>query len=225
MRTRWLTPYTRAAGLLLIGFATAHLVGNQGGITLQPADPIFQVSSRYLFWGLGASELVVGLVCLFASDLMLANALALWLTSVLVIYRLGLLVCGMNTLRAYYQTMGHQFGISAGALNLLFGLAVGSLWCGSAFGVGWAWEERKERLRSLKMTCPACGVHIAFDARDAGQKSPCPKCRAAVTLRKPDLLKMACFFCKKHIEFPSHAIGEKIRCPHCNMDITLKEPA
>ena len=225
MRTHGLDSFTRAAGLLLIGFAAAHLAGNQGGITLQPADPVFQVSSRYLFWGLGVGELVVGLVCLLAGDLMLANALLLWLTSVLVIYRLGLLDFGVTTLRAYYQTMAQQFGVSAGALNLLFGLAVGGLWCGSAFGVGWAWKDRKVRLRSRKMSCPACGVHIAFDARDVGQKSPCPQCGKPVVLRPPENLKMSCFFCQGHIEFPSHALGEKMRCPHCNMDITLKEPA
>ena len=75
------------------------------------------------------------------------------------------------------------------------------------------------------MACPACGVHIRFDARNLGRQIPCPHCQKTLALRKPDLLKMACFFCQGHIEFPTHAIGEKMACPHCNMDITLKEPA
>jgi uncharacterized paraquat-inducible protein A len=77
---------------------------------------------------------------------------------------------------------------------------------------------------SLKMACPACGLHIRFAAQNLGQQIPCPQCKTTVTLRRPDLLKTVCFFCKGHIEFPTHAIGEKIPCPHCKMDITLKEP-
>ena len=84
----------------------------------------------------------------------------------------------------------------------------------------------RKSVESLKMSCPACGVHIRFDERNIGQKKTrCPQCQTGITLRKPDLLKMACYFCKGHIEFPPHAIGEEMPCPHCQMDITLKEPA
>jgi predicted RNA-binding Zn-ribbon protein involved in translation (DUF1610 family) len=85
-------------------------------------------------------------------------------------------------------------------------------------------EGRKAKsAKFLKMSCPACGIHIRFDGRNLGQTIPCPYCQIAITLRKPGLLKMTCFFCKEHIEFPAYAIGEKIPCPHCKMDITLKE--
>jgi len=75
----------------------------------------------------------------------------------------------------------------------------------------------------FKMSCPGCGTHIKFASQNLGQKTHCPQCQTAITLRKPDLMKMACFFCKEHIEFPSHAIGDKMPCPHCKMDITLME--
>ncbi len=225
MHSRWLKPCTRAAGLVLIGLAAAHLAGNQGHLLIQPAEPVFQVSTRYLFWGLGACELAVGLACLLGSDLMLANGLVLWLTSSLLVYRLGLLDSGVATLRAYYLTMAHAFGVSAGTLNIWFGSAIGGLWCGSGLGVALLWQERRELRHSLKMSCPSCGVHISFATQNLGQQTSCPHCQARVTLRKAESLKMSCFFCHEHIEFPAHALGQKIHCPHCKMDITLKEPA
>ena len=227
MRSPWLRTVTRAAGLVLVGLGAAHLVGNQGQITLQPMDPLLQVSSRYLFWGTGGCELCVGMVCLLAGDLLLANGLVLWLTTCLLVYRVGLLTVGVATLRGYYQTMAEQFGVGAGLLNVLFGTAAGVLWCGSAVGVALLWRagRQKASLESLKMTCPSCGVHVEFASRNLGQKMPCPQCETIVTLRKADPLKMTCFFCKEHIEFPPYGIGQKIHCPHCKMDITLKEPA
>jgi predicted RNA-binding Zn-ribbon protein involved in translation (DUF1610 family) len=89
----------------------------------------------------------------------------------------------------------------------------------------WLKGRRANAATHLKMSCPACGVHIRFDEKNLGHKIPCPQCQKTINLRKPGLLKMACYFCKEHIEFPTHAIGEKIPCPHCKMDITLKEPA
>ena len=91
-----------------------------------------------------------------------------------------------------------------------------------------AFDDRQDRqvvneIQANSMSCPGCGTHIKFASQNLGQKTHCPQCQTAITLRKPDLMKMACFFCKEHIEFPSHAIGDKMPCPHCKMDITLME--
>ena len=148
---------------LLVRLAAVHVAGNQGQVALQPADPIFQISTRYLFWGVGACEFFVGMACLLASDLMSANLLLLWLTSSLVIYRLGLLATGVTSLGAYYQTTAHQFGVSTGRMNVLCGLATGSLWCGSALCVAVLWrsrnrEEPLQRLKSEKTLLPPSGI-------------------------------------------------------------------
>jgi predicted RNA-binding Zn-ribbon protein involved in translation (DUF1610 family) len=88
----------------------------------------------------------------------------------------------------------------------------------------WKTEKLKRLEVTLKMPCPACGVHIAFDQRNLGQMIPCPQCLKEIKLRTPDNLKMSCFFCQGHIEFPAHALGKKMPCPHCHRDITLKKP-
>jgi hypothetical protein len=84
-----------------------------------------------------------------------------------------------------------------------------------------AWAENRV---TQKMSCPGCGVHIKFLAKRLGERTNCPQCRTAITLRRPENLRMSCFFCQGHIEFPAHAIGNKLQCPHCKNDITLKEP-
>jgi hypothetical protein len=71
------------------------------------------------------------------------------------------------------------------------------------------------------LTLSLCGATMAR----LGEKTACPQCQTAITLRRPENLKMSCFFCQGHIEFPAHAIGNKLQCPHCKKDITFKEPA
>jgi DNA-directed RNA polymerase subunit RPC12/RpoP len=78
----------------------------------------------------------------------------------------------------------------------------------------------------MKMFCPACGGHVKFTAQNIGQQIPCPHCRVAIILRKPDEnLKMSCVLCGGHVEFPPHALGQTIDCPHCAKTITLSRPA
>jgi uncharacterized paraquat-inducible protein A len=94
-------------------------------------------------------------------------------------------------------------------------------------GIAIIWIERRKAHAAefLKISCPACGGHIAFAIQNLGQQIPCPHCQAVIALRKPESLKMSCYFCKEHIEFPAHALGQKIPCPHCNRSITLMERA
>jgi DNA-directed RNA polymerase subunit RPC12/RpoP len=117
---------------------------------------------------------------------------------------------------------------------LPFGVALGSY--AAAVALWFSAEARMARLAGarqrdaaaglMKMVCPACGGPVQFAAPNVGQQIPCPHCRAAITLRKPDdNLKMTCVLCGGHIEFPPHAVGQKIDCPHCAKTITLLRPA
>jgi DNA-directed RNA polymerase subunit RPC12/RpoP len=114
---------------------------------------------------------------------------------------------------------------------MLAGIAPVCLLVGGGASTVWLWlgdrslSRRKEDEKSVKMSCPCCGVHVRFESERLGQQIDCPQCRKSMTLRGPENLKIACFFCKQHVEFPVHAIGEKVRCPHCKREIILKEPA
>src|ERR1039457_245537 len=116
-------------------------------------------------------------------------------------------------------------GISAKTIAVLFDLVFGWLFVGSGSMCLWLRKHGREigAEAFLKISCPACGVDIRFDDRNLGRKIPCPHCKHAFSLRRPENLKRSCFFCRGHIEFPAHVIGTKMACPHCKMDIALKE--
>lgn len=78
-------------------------------------------------------------------------------------------------------------------------------------------------VRTLKISCTACGGHIEFPTNFFGERIPCPHCQAMIILQKSKNFRMSCTACNGHIEFPDHAVGEKILCPHCKMAITLEK--
>lgn len=144
MQTRWIASFTQIAGLVLLGLAVAHFVGNQGEIEEQPADPVFLISTRYLFWALAGAELFVALVCLSDRSRMLANALLLWLVTNVAVYRVGLLWLGVSSVRAYFAAMAENFGLSLTGLSVLNGLMMSLLGSGSAVAVIQLWRARAQ---------------------------------------------------------------------------------
>jgi|ERR1035437_1027299 hypothetical protein len=222
-----------SAGALLLASALTHLLNAVGSAQiLGLPDPVLGTPLRYALLAAGALELTAALLCLFGKRLNLQLSWLAWLATNLLVYRLGLRWsdCNLQCTALGYPT--DPLHISPAAARLFLSFTTIYLVLGSYPALLWQWLHpskdpalQHSSTPSLKMSCPGCGVHIEFATENLGQKIPCPRCRASVTLRKPDLLKMACFFCKEHIEFPPHAIGQKIHCPHCRIGITLKEPA
>jgi hypothetical protein len=226
--------FTHSAGALLLAAASALFLINLTGPPnlVMPRDPITGISFRYLFWGIGAVAVLVACLCLFSERPGRSIPWVAWLATNYLMYRIGLYVEGCHSLTGFLACATYAFALPAKAASLLVDMAFTYLLIGGYGLILWHWLRsptnpllHRSTTPSLKMACPACGLHIRFAAQNLGQQVPCPQCKTTVTLRKPDLLKTVCFFCKGHIEFPTHAIGEKITCPHCKMDITLKEPA
>ena len=225
MQSKLTLYFTNSVAGLLTAFATALFLGNIASADIvQPHDPLFAIRMDLFFWILGLAAMAVAIGCIFMRQPHFKLALILWFAATVVIYRLGLQWQGVHTALGYLGRLAHTFNLSTGFTNSLLHLLFLYLFTGST--VLWLWNllARPEEV-PLKVICIHCGGHIAFSARNLGQKIPCPHCHKETTLRKSDLLKMTCFFCQEHVEFPIHAIGEKIPCPHCKMDITLKEPA
>jgi hypothetical protein len=229
----WVHLFIRWAGALLLALALVNLIqAGTSGPSLIVLDPLLGIPLRLAVLAVGGLELVVALICLFGRQAGLQSGLIAWLATNFAVYRAGLLWQGCHTqwgclgnpldrLRLLPSLADHGLYFLLACLLLGGYAALVWLWFGEPASV----RNWKERIEGLKMSCPACGVHIKFALQYLGQKIPCPHCRANITLRKPDRLKMSCYFCQEHIEFPTHAIGEKMPCPHCKMDITLKEPA
>jgi predicted RNA-binding Zn-ribbon protein involved in translation (DUF1610 family) len=188
---------------------------------------VLGIPLRYAVLLVGGLELLVAFICLFGRQTGLQLGWLGWLATNYLVYRIGLLTMNCHPQATCVGSLTDPLHLSRGTTGFIIELMPFYLLLGSYAAGIWLWMEgrKAKSAKFLKMSCPACGIHIRFDGRNLGQNISCPHCQTAITLRKPDLLKMTCFFCQEHIEFPSHALGEKIPCPHCKMDITLKESA
>jgi DNA-directed RNA polymerase subunit RPC12/RpoP len=218
-----------SAAALLSAVAVALMLSNLASATLvPPRDPVLMISTRTLFWILGAIGLAVALICIFTRQTQLKLTLILWFALNLVVYEVGLQWAGAHGARGYLGTLADTFDFSTGTVDTVLKTSFLYLLVGSSALLVWSWLQKftvETEEAFFKTACIHCGGKIKFPTQNLGQKIPCPHCQTNIILRKPDFLKMSCFFCKEHIEFPVHAVGQKMRCPHCKMDITLKEPA
>jgi hypothetical protein len=225
MRTKWVKWFVLSAGAILLAAAlNRFLIASGSAHSLSMPEPVLGISLRYAVLAVGVLELVVGLICLFGKQVGLQLGWLLWLSVDFVVYRGALYFMHSHPQTTCIGTPTDPLHLSYGLLGSVTALAPYYLFLGSFTGVIWLWSLGRKSTY-LKMSCPACGVHVKFAAKRLGEKAPCPHCRAAITLRRPENLKMSCFFCQGHIEFPAHALGEKLKCPHCHQDITLQEPA
>jgi predicted RNA-binding Zn-ribbon protein involved in translation (DUF1610 family) len=195
---------------------------------IYPHDPVFGLSLPVFFRVLAAVELVVAWLCLFWKKPVPVACLVAWLTLNVLLYYIGMAYCGVTGgLNGYIGSIGDTFGLSGGMVSGLLKFVVIYELGASLLGLTWCgWVRRQNRLYPTeKMHCWSCGIHIQFLVKDLGRILPCPNCRQAITLLKPEMMKMSCLLCQGHVEYPSHAIGRKISCPHCKRAITLKEPA
>lgn len=207
------------AGAILFFLGSAEILGGLARTTFASMqDPVFGISFGHVMLIFGLAQVCVAFLCLFTNRKVLSLSLVAWLSMIFVVYRAGLWSLG------WYYSSGFKMtpiGISLTDTDIILSLSSFLL---LVVSLSTLWNEyrAKRSAKSVKMSCPSCGVHVKFSIQDLGRSIACPKCQKTFTLRRPGNLKMSCFFCKGNIEFPSHALGEKMSCPHCEMDITLK---
>jgi predicted RNA-binding Zn-ribbon protein involved in translation (DUF1610 family) len=220
-----------SAAIMLAAALERFIVAAGNAEILSAPELVLGIPIRSVTLAVGAAEMLVALICFFGKNTHLQTSWLAWMCFNYWVYRIGLFVMHRHPQTTGIGRLTDPLHLANGGPGILTMVAPVYLLLGSLIAWLWLWSNQRRYRRemtateSVKMACPACGVHIRFDVRNLGQKIPCPQCQKTITLRKPDLLKMSCFFCKEHIEYPPHAIGEKMSCPHCQMNITLKEPA
>ena len=212
-------------GILLIAALIRFLIADGKAQVLSLPEPLLGIPLRNALLIIGGFELAVAIICLFGTQVKLQAACLVWLTTNFTVYWICLFWMHFHQQATCIGSITDPLHLSRGTSGIITRCTPVYLLAGSYVVMVWLWlgEQRAKTATFLRMSCPACGIHLRFDEQNLGQKIPCPHCQKAVTLRTLANLKMACFFCKEHIEFPAHATGEKMPCPHCKMDITLKE--
>jgi hypothetical protein len=216
-----------AGGILLAAALVRFIIAVENAQFLSLLEPLLGIPLRIAVLLVGTIELIAALFCLFGRQVNLQLALLMWLATNYVVYWVGRFWVPGQLQGTCLGSLTDPLHLSRGMPGIITGCIPVYLLLGGCMAMLGLWleERRAQTAKFMRMSCPACGIHLRFDELNLGQKIPCPHCQNPITLRKPNLLKMACFFCQEHIEFPAHAIGEKMPCPHCKMDITLKEPA
>jgi hypothetical protein len=91
MQLKLVRLFIESAGVLLIVTAIAKLVSSAGSARILLAmDPLLKISFREVFWVVGAIELIIGLFCLTRSRTILQLVLTAWLSTGILLYRVGL---------------------------------------------------------------------------------------------------------------------------------------
>jgi hypothetical protein len=236
--------FFRLMGALLFAMALVNLINaSVNGQSLIFFDPLLGFPLRYTVLTVGSMELAVALVCLFGKKIGLQAGLVAWLITNFAVYRIGLLWQGCHSQWGCLGNPMDSLRLFSSAADCSLFFILTCMLLGGYAALGWLWLGRKKDqkpqpvtpspgrigrnqgvfVRTLKISCTACGGHIEFPTNFFGERIPCPHCKAIITLQKAKNLKMSCSGCDGHIEFPDYAIGQKISCPHCNTTITLKK--
>jgi len=245
MQPKLIRVFTGSTVALLAALAAAVFLCNWASETLiQPHDPVLLISTRILFWILGAVGSVLALICIFAKNPQLKLILILWFALNLIIYGIGLSWVGAHGAYGYLGGLADTFGLSTSTAETILKALFVYLLVGSSALLAWSWLQKpivKTEAAFIKTNCIQCGGQIAFSPQNLGQKMSCPQCQSLITLGSPQpvaskpvaigrshevlvrTLKISCTSCGGHIEFPTNFFGERIPCPHCQATITLQK--
>ena len=213
-----------AGGILMAAALNRFLIAAGDAQVLPLPDPMLGIPLRYAVIAVGALELAVALICLFGKRAGLQIGWLAWLATNYVVFWIGLLTMHCHPQGTCIGGLTDPLHLYQGTTGYVLEFIPFVLVLGSYAALIWVWTHSRT-IETVKMSCPACGIHIEFASQYIGQRIPCPQCQQTITLRRPANLKMSCALCGGHIEFPSHAIGQHIACPHCAKTITLLNPA
>ena len=230
---KWIQIFIRSAGVILMVAALERfLIAVGAAQVLAVPEPMLGLPLRYAVLLVGGFELAAAVICLFGTRVGLQLGGLAWLATNYFVIQFGLIWMGAHPQGTAIGSLTDPLHLSRGLTGIVVQILPAYLLAGSGSALVWLWlgdratDARQREAGFSKMSCPSCGTHIKFSLVNLGQDMPCPQCRSAITLRKPDEdLKMICRLCGGHIEFPSHSLGRKTTCPHCQKSITLLKPA
>lgn len=132
MQKRIIRCFITSAGTLLLITASAKLASSNGSAKLLDIhDAVLHISFRHLFQIAGIIELIISLICFFGANSLLQAKLLVWLSSVLLIYRIWLSVLGIHPVCGCLGTLTDAIHFPAEAADVWMKVVLGYLWTGS----------------------------------------------------------------------------------------------
>lgn len=133
-----------SAGVLLSLTATAKFISAMGGAgILHRPDPVFGIPFNWLFWIVGAIELLVSAGCFFIRRRLLSSGLVAWLATSFVVYRIGAWRIGSPKLCPCLGNITDALHISPQRADLTMKIVLAYLLVGSYGTVYWHWRRKR----------------------------------------------------------------------------------
>jgi hypothetical protein len=138
--------FIRSVGILLFITAIAKFVSGAGSArVLQTTDPLLSISFQYVFWLVGAVELIVALICLFGKKLGLQAAFVAWLATSFLLYRIGLVWVGYHKSCSCLGNLTDSLHIPPQTADTAMKIILVYLLIGSFVTLFWLWRQRKKK--------------------------------------------------------------------------------
>ena len=152
MRNNLRKSFIYSAGIILLITGMAKLISSAGAARLlQYPDPILLISFRHLFWIVGCIELVVAFVCLRGGRELLQVGLLACFSSVLLVYRLGLLWLGYQKPCPCLGNLTGVLHLSPESADRAMKLILGYLLLGSYSALFWLCTQARKTHASVKV--------------------------------------------------------------------------
>jgi DNA-directed RNA polymerase subunit RPC12/RpoP len=197
--TKTMRIFADSSAVLLLAMASALILINLTSPVhlVQPHDPIFGISLRYLFWIISGMAVLIAFFCLFSNHPAQSGPWVAWFATSFLICRVALYCAGSHGLTGYLGSFSYAFGISATTANSLADMVFAYLLIGSLVALTW----------------PSMGKFWKTIFKQDTRRGGADTC-----------FKILCLSCGREIQFTAQNLGQKIPCPHCKMDIILKDP-
>lgn len=136
--------YILSAGICLVitGLAKIWSAFGSAGF-LKVGDPILGVTYKTLMLSVGATELVIGLVCCFKPRRMLALGLVAWISTNFFVYRLSLWWIGWHRPCNCLGNLTDALHIRPEVADNIMKVVLGYLLLGSYGTLFWEWRQRR----------------------------------------------------------------------------------
>jgi hypothetical protein len=136
--------FLRSAGVLLLATAAAKVLSAVAtSRALQSLDPIFMLPFRYELVLVAGIEAVLGIICFLSAKIVLRAALLAWLTSLFLIYRLGLLLVGYEGPCRCLGNLTDALHVAPQTADAIMKGVLGYLLVGSLAVLSWCWLARR----------------------------------------------------------------------------------
>jgi hypothetical protein len=140
--------------------AIAKLVSAAGSArALLDVDPILGISFQNIFCIVGTIELFIGLICLLGNDKLCQVSLLACLSTMFLIYRVGLVLIGYQGPCACMGNLTDALHIPAKTADTAMKIILAYLLIGSYATLFWLW--RQKRNASLVASSPAKATSFA----------------------------------------------------------------